>query len=332
MQEVASYRGRPSWSRRLPPTGPPPEPTPCPISRTASSTPPWPMPRSRAGRRPRSAAPWPMRARPPPAPHAACPRGAVDLALHFHRRDDERMVGRLRAEDLSEMRYRDRVVHAVRTRLEIAEPNREAVRRGLTLFSLPMHATEGMRATWGTADAIWDALGDTSDDVNWYSKRAILSGGLRVHRALLAGRPVRRPSRDLGLPRSADRRRDAVREGEGADARLAAGVATDGGSGRDDPLAHPRARADATRRPARPLGAEDRRGRGWVRVALSPGVRRRLLVGRVGPEATRRTSAPDRAHIARLGGASVIGIADSPAAGRGPASQAARSSGMPTPA
>jgi ubiquinone biosynthesis protein COQ9 len=29
---------------------------------------------------------------------------------------------------------------------------------------------------WETADAIWTALGDASDDLNWYSKRAILSG------------------------------------------------------------------------------------------------------------------------------------------------------------
>ncbi len=27
----------------------------------------------------------------------------------------------------------------------------------------------------GTADAIWHALGDTSDDINWYSKRATLA-------------------------------------------------------------------------------------------------------------------------------------------------------------
>ena len=30
-------------------------------------------------------------------------------------------------------------------------------------------------AIWGTADAIWVALGDTSEDINWYSKRASLS-------------------------------------------------------------------------------------------------------------------------------------------------------------
>ena len=112
----------------------------------------------------------------PAQARAACPGGAVDLALAFHRRDDARMAARLRGEDQSGMRYRDRVAHAVRTRLEIAEENREAVRRGMTLFALPMHAAEGLRAMWGTVDAIWTALGDTSDDVNWYTKRATLSG------------------------------------------------------------------------------------------------------------------------------------------------------------
>ena len=49
------------------------------------------------------------------------------------------------------------------------------VRRGTTLFALPHHAAEGAKLIWGTADAIWTALGDTSDDVNWYTKRATLS-------------------------------------------------------------------------------------------------------------------------------------------------------------
>jgi ubiquinone biosynthesis protein COQ9 len=107
---------------------------------------------------------------------AAYPRGALDLALAFHRRDDARMVRQLNEEDLSALRYRDRVAHAVRTRIRLADENREAVRRGMTLLSLPMHAADGTRALWGTADAIWTALGDSSQDVNWYSKRAILSG------------------------------------------------------------------------------------------------------------------------------------------------------------
>ena len=107
---------------------------------------------------------------------ALYPRGGVDLALAFHARGDAAMVTAIQASDLSEMRFRDRIAFAVRTRLEGAEPHREAVRRGATLFALPMHAADGAKALWSTADAIWTALDDPSDDFNWYSKRAILSG------------------------------------------------------------------------------------------------------------------------------------------------------------
>ncbi len=106
----------------------------------------------------------------------AFPRGAVDLALHFHEDGDARMRQALAAAALDTMRMRERVAFAVRTRLQIAERHREAVRRAAALFALPIYAADGARAIWGTADAIWDALGDVSEDANWYSKRAILAG------------------------------------------------------------------------------------------------------------------------------------------------------------
>lgn len=105
---------------------------------------------------------------------ALFPRGAVDLALAFHRRGDDAMVAKLKATDLVAMRYRDRVATAIRFRME-SVTDKEVVRRGATLFALPTHAADGAKAVWGTADAIWDALGDTSRDVNWYTKRATLS-------------------------------------------------------------------------------------------------------------------------------------------------------------
>jgi ubiquinone biosynthesis protein COQ9 len=106
---------------------------------------------------------------------AVFPRGPVDLALAYHKRGDDRMVERLNAENLEDMRFRDKVAAAVRYRIEAIE-DREAARRGTTLFALPQYAADGARAVWQTADRIWTALGDTSTDANWYTKRATLSG------------------------------------------------------------------------------------------------------------------------------------------------------------
>ena len=105
---------------------------------------------------------------------AAFPRGPVDMALAFHARGDREMVRRIRAADMGALRFRDRVALAVRLRLEAIE-DKEAVRRGSTLFALPQYAPDGAKAVWGTADRIWDALGDSSNDINWYTKRATLS-------------------------------------------------------------------------------------------------------------------------------------------------------------
>ena len=104
---------------------------------------------------------------------ALCPRGALDLAAAYHRRGDRAMEVALASADLSAMRFRDRVAHAVRMRL--ANADREVIRRGAALFALPQNAPTGASLVWGTADAIWRALGDTSDDINWYTKRATLS-------------------------------------------------------------------------------------------------------------------------------------------------------------
>lgn len=106
---------------------------------------------------------------------ALFPRGGVDLAIAFHKRGDALMRQRLAETDLSALRFRDKITTAVRLRLEVVD-DREAVRRGTTLFALPMHAADGARLIWGTADAIWSTLGDTSRDINWYTKRATLSG------------------------------------------------------------------------------------------------------------------------------------------------------------
>ncbi len=114
----------------------------------------------------------------PALARALFPRGGVDLALAYHHDGDARMTEALKQTDLTAQRYRDRIATAVKLRLTLAD--RELVRRATALFALPQHALDGTRALWATADAIWTALGDTSTDLNWYTKRATLSA---VHAA-----------------------------------------------------------------------------------------------------------------------------------------------------
>ena len=103
------------------------------------------------------------------------PRGGLDLARAYHRMGDAAMRDALRGTNLSDLRYRDRVARAIRLRLD-AITDKEAVRRASAMFALPHLAPEGARLIWETADAIWESLGDSSEDVNWYTKRATLSG------------------------------------------------------------------------------------------------------------------------------------------------------------
>ena len=106
---------------------------------------------------------------------SVCPRGAIDLAIAFHKRGDEVMIAAVKAADLTDMKFREKVAFALRARFE-SIMDKEAVQRGTTLFALPHLAADGAKLIWGTADAIWTVLGDTSEDVNWYTKRVTLSG------------------------------------------------------------------------------------------------------------------------------------------------------------
>lgn len=108
----------------------------------------------------------------------ACPKGVFDLFDAFAARADEAMLARLQDLDLGTMRIRQKVRAAVQLRLEAQAPHKEAARAMTRALAHPFRAPEAARILWRTADHIWRALGDTSTDENYYSKRAILSGVL----------------------------------------------------------------------------------------------------------------------------------------------------------
>jgi len=106
----------------------------------------------------------------------AFPGGITDLVDCFLADGDARMEAALAKEDLGALKIRERITLAVRTRIEVDLKHREAVRRAVTLLSLPISGTTGPHSLYRTVDAIWRAVGDTSTDFNFYTKRAILAG------------------------------------------------------------------------------------------------------------------------------------------------------------
>ena len=103
-----------------------------------------------------------------------CPRGALDLAIAFHKWGDDQFEPAFKKKKISELKVREKIRKAVELRIKLAS-DKEAVRRGVVLFALPLYAFEGSRLIWETSDLIWELVGDNSEDYNWYSKRAILS-------------------------------------------------------------------------------------------------------------------------------------------------------------
>ncbi len=110
----------------------------------------------------------------PALARVCCPHGAADLVVAFHRRGDRALAEHVARHGAVGKRYRDRIAGLVRKRIELID-DREAARRAAAHFALPHNAPEGVRLIWGTADLIWRLLDDSSDDINWYSKRATLS-------------------------------------------------------------------------------------------------------------------------------------------------------------
>jgi ubiquinone biosynthesis protein COQ9 len=108
----------------------------------------------------------------------AFPRGIADAITFFSHKADDEAEALIQAADLKSMKIRERVAFAVRKRIEVIAAHREAARRGAALFALPQYALDGASCVYRTCDMIWRAIGDTSTDFNFYTKRGLLSGVL----------------------------------------------------------------------------------------------------------------------------------------------------------
>lgn len=112
----------------------------------------------------------------PAVREAAFPKGVRDLLRYWSQETDAAMRTAMEAPTFAGLKIREKVAFAVRARLDVLRPHKEAARRAAALTALPPYAVLGAELAWRTADAIWRGLGDRSTDFNFYSKRGILTG------------------------------------------------------------------------------------------------------------------------------------------------------------
>ena len=106
----------------------------------------------------------------------AWPNGVDDALAFWSGCADAAAQLALAGEEAQHAKIREKVAIGVKARLEYFSPNKEAARRAAAALAFPYRHSLAARMTWSAADAIWRGLGDTSTDINFYTKRAILSG------------------------------------------------------------------------------------------------------------------------------------------------------------
>ncbi|NNE57683.1 MAG: COQ9 family protein [Hellea sp.] len=104
------------------------------------------------------------------------PGGPLEI-LEFWAEQLDQQAGMIIAnKGLGNLRIRDKITECVWVRLSLLDGHEQAARRAISRLALPDAVGAGPKHVWRTADMIWRAIGDTSTDGNFYSKRAILSG------------------------------------------------------------------------------------------------------------------------------------------------------------
>ena len=109
------------------------------------------------------------------AVRAAFPSGATDaIALHS-RLADQSMV-----DAFLELPERPEKVHLiirqlVLLRLEIAQPDKDAIRRAVSVLAMPVNAKLSAKLLYETVDSMWRAAGQRDTNFSFYTKRGTLA-------------------------------------------------------------------------------------------------------------------------------------------------------------
>ena len=109
--------------------------------------------------------------------------GQMDMIDTWVTSVDLAMAEALPAERLAAMKVRERIPTLIGFRIGAVTGLEESLRNALAIMAMPQNAARALRIGWRSADAMWRLAGDTSTDLNHYTKRTILAG---VYAATLA--------------------------------------------------------------------------------------------------------------------------------------------------
>lgn len=104
----------------------------------------------------------------------AFPDGARGMIAAWFADIDARMAAELPTDKLATMKIRDRITALIEKRIDLVRPDRESLRRALSILALPTNMALGAKLSWRAADNMWRLAGDMATDYNHYSKRLIL--------------------------------------------------------------------------------------------------------------------------------------------------------------
>ena len=96
---------------------------------------------------------------------------------------DADMAAAFPSESLAGVSIRERIRRLVQFRLDALTGKEEALKRALAIMAMPQNVRGSLRRGWQSADLMWRLAGDTSTDLNYYTKRTTLSG---IYAATLA--------------------------------------------------------------------------------------------------------------------------------------------------
>jgi len=99
----------------------------------------------------------------------SAPNGVADVLEALGRRAAKAAGQAVKAADNQKVRQKVRA--GVKGWLAAHDAHKSAVKRAA---AAPANLLAGPKSLWAASDAIWTALGDTSTDYNWYTKRMTL--------------------------------------------------------------------------------------------------------------------------------------------------------------